>query len=51
MAIKIQLRRLPKELRKEGLEEKIAEICQKITSYLWLSSALLQRGNKAEKAT
>jgi len=29
MAIKIQLRRLPKELRKEGLEEKIAEICQK----------------------
>jgi predicted nucleotidyltransferase len=29
MAVKIQLRRLPKELRREGLEEKIAEICQK----------------------
>jgi predicted nucleotidyltransferase len=29
MVVKIQLRRLPKELRREGLEEKIAEICQK----------------------
>lgn len=29
MAIKIQLHHLPKELRKEGLEEKLAEICQK----------------------
>jgi len=51
MAVKIQLRRLPKELRREGLEEKIAEICQKTTSYLWLSLALLQRGSRAEKAT
>ncbi|MBC7130135.1 nucleotidyltransferase domain-containing protein [Candidatus Bathyarchaeota archaeon] len=29
MAIKIQLHHLPKELRKEGLEEKLAEVCQK----------------------
>ncbi|MEM2130096.1 MAG: nucleotidyltransferase family protein [Candidatus Bathyarchaeia archaeon] len=29
MAIKIQLQNLPKELRKEGLEKKLSQICQK----------------------
>jgi len=29
MAIKINIKNLPKELKKEGLEEKLAEVCQK----------------------
>jgi hypothetical protein len=31
MGIKIEVQNLPEELRREGLEEKLAEICQKTT--------------------
>ena len=29
MTVKIEIQNLPEELRKEGLEEKLAEVCQK----------------------
>jgi len=29
MIVKIEIQNLPEELRKEGLEEKLAEVCQK----------------------
>jgi len=31
MTVKIEIQNLPEELRKEGLEEKLAEVCQKMT--------------------
>ncbi len=50
MAIKIQLQHLPKELRREGLEEKLAEVCQKNNIVFMVIFGSFVKGKQSKKS-
>lgn len=50
MTVKIEIQNLPKELRREGLEEKLAEVCQKNDIVFMAVFGSFVRGEQGSKS-
>jgi predicted nucleotidyltransferase len=51
MSVKIDIKNLPKDLRREGLEEKLAEICRKNDIVFMAIFGSFVRGEQNREAT